>query len=87
MNVYSECVFEKNLFLRVNFFFFFFRKVNDEKMNTYKDFCKSLDNKDLFFCLMRDLKVSLFYFLVIFVGIYICVDLFFCVWVNIIYVC
>lgn len=39
-------------------------------MNTYKDFCKSLDNKDLFFCLMRDLKVSLFFFFVIFVGIY-----------------
>ena len=37
---------------------FFCRKVNDEKMNTYKDFCKSLDSKDLPSCLMRDLKAS-----------------------------
>ncbi|KAK3097008.1 hypothetical protein FSP39_005554 [Pinctada imbricata] len=45
-------------------------KVNDEKMNTYRDFCKSLDNKDLESCLISDLKlcqeddVRLFTFLV-----------------------
>lgn len=32
-------------------------KVNDEKMFSYKDFCKSLDNKDLESCLMSDLKL------------------------------
>lgn len=37
-------------------------------MNTYKDFCKSLDNKDLPSCLMRDLKVSLSLLLVISAG-------------------
>ena len=36
---------------------FISRKVNDEKMTTYKDFCKSLDNKDLESCLVSDLKV------------------------------
>ncbi|XP_069137872.1 integrator complex subunit 3-like [Argopecten irradians] len=33
-------------------------KVNDEKMSSYKDFCKSLDNKDLESCLMSDLKLA-----------------------------
>ncbi|KAJ8304786.1 hypothetical protein KUTeg_018369 [Tegillarca granosa] len=32
------------------------KSVNDEKMSTYKDFCKSLDGKDIESCLMSDLK-------------------------------
>lgn len=45
---------------RIGYYLLYFikvGKVNDEKMNTYKDFCKSLDNKDLPSCLMRDLKL------------------------------
>ncbi|XP_064619103.1 integrator complex subunit 3-like [Lineus longissimus] len=33
------------------------RKVNDEKMLTYRDFCKSLESKDLESCLITDLKL------------------------------
>ncbi|XP_041361023.1 integrator complex subunit 3-like [Gigantopelta aegis] len=45
-------------------------KMNEEKMATYKDFCKSIDNKDLETCLLDDLKlcqeddVRLFTFLI-----------------------
>ena len=31
---------------------------NDEKMSAYKDFCKSIESKELEMCLMNDLKVS-----------------------------
>ncbi|CAI9735301.1 Hypothetical predicted protein [Octopus vulgaris] len=32
-------------------------KVNDDKMSSYRDFCKSLDGKDLESCLMNDLRI------------------------------
>ncbi|KAK3595164.1 hypothetical protein CHS0354_002764 [Potamilus streckersoni] len=32
-------------------------KINDEKMATYRDFCKGLDNRDLKSCLISDLKL------------------------------
>lgn len=32
-------------------------KVNDDKMSSYRDFCKSLDGKDLETCLMNDLRL------------------------------
>ncbi|GAB6031207.1 Integrator complex subunit 3 [Chamberlinius hualienensis] len=32
-------------------------KINDDKMGTYKDFCKSVDNKDLETCLLNDLRL------------------------------
>ncbi|XP_052100494.1 integrator complex subunit 3-like isoform X1 [Mytilus californianus] len=45
---------------RIGYHMLYFLKVgkaNDEKMLTYKDFCKSMDNKDLESCLMSDLKL------------------------------
>ena len=35
----------------------FFRKLNDEKMSTYKDFVKSLENSSLESSLISDLKL------------------------------
>lgn len=37
-----------------------FSKMNEEKMATYKDFCKSMDTKDPSEYLLQDLKVSVF---------------------------
>ena len=34
-----------------------YRKLNDEKMATYKDFVKSLDERTMESCLMSDLKL------------------------------
>jgi len=34
-----------------------FRKLNDEKMSTYKDFVKSLDSLSLEACMMADMKL------------------------------
>lgn len=35
----------------------FCSKINDDKMLAYKDFCKSVDHKDLESCLLHDLRV------------------------------
>ena len=57
---------------RVGYYFLYFlkvSKVHDEKMSTYKDFCNSMEARDIQSCLMNDLRVRTTVFLVFLVKI------------------
>ena len=51
---------------RVGYYFLYFlkvSKVHDEKMSAYKDFCNSMEARDIQSCLMNDLRVRITVFL------------------------
>ena len=51
---------------RVGYYFLYFlkvSKVHDEKMSAYKDFCNSMEARDIQSCLMNDLRVRTTVFL------------------------
>ena len=56
---------------RVGYYFLYFlkvSKVHDEKMSAYKDFCNSMEARDIQSCLMNDLRVSRLSFYVLWLG-------------------